>query len=263
MNLDPKDVKLLCKNSFWSDIFRAWCKICFKSKLEMWQPIWWNSLIRIGGKPIIFKTPLKNGLVEISQVYDGSKFISQEDAVNLYGVNVMEYNSIVSSITDAVKSYGFESREPLVYVLLEDQNITKTAHRKLLEKVPFTDNNAMKWSTDLGRDVSDERLSRLFCDIRSLTCVGKLQSFQYRLLRRCVFTNIHLKHWKKKDDDRCSFCGGEREDYKHLFLDCVYVSQLWSRIKDYTLKEYGPCNIVLEYEKVMFNEICSTKNFES
>ena len=52
----------------------------------------------------------------------------------------------------------------------------------------------------------------IFKDIKKLTYISKLRSFQYRLLRRAITTNIQLKHWSIKDSDLCSNCGLYRED---------------------------------------------------
>ena len=52
-NLHVSDVDMVIDesaNTFWKDVLKAWSHINALDKIALWQPIWWNSLIRIGNK---------------------------------------------------------------------------------------------------------------------------------------------------------------------------------------------------------------------
>ena len=58
-NLNRKDMEIICtwpKDSFWHDVFDVWCEWNFATHPQgkeniINQPIWYNSLVRIGKKP--------------------------------------------------------------------------------------------------------------------------------------------------------------------------------------------------------------------
>ena len=43
----------------------------------------------------------------------------------------------------------------------------------------------------------------------------------YRVFHRILPTNIHLKKYKIKTCNRCSFCQKEVETYLHLVVECL------------------------------------------
>ena len=76
--------------------------------------------------------------------------------------------------------------------------------------------------------VSHKDMVKYFNNILKITIYVKLRSFQYRSLTQSIVTNVHLKRYKIKLNEECSFCGKELEMLKHLFYDCEYVTHLWT-----------------------------------
>ena len=76
-----------------------------------------------------------------------------------------------------------------------------------------------------------ETFLNCFRSIYSVTNVPKYRSFQYRLLHRSLITNVHLYHYKIRDNNRCSFCHNAKETYLHLFVYCNKVRDLWIRVE--------------------------------
>ena len=52
----------------------------------------------------------------------------------------------------------------------------------------------------------------------------------YRVFYRILPTNIHLKKYKIKTCNRCSFCQKEEETYLHLFVECSVVTKCWTDV---------------------------------
>ena len=74
VNLKSQDVQHMQINSiFWKDVLKAWCSINYSERLQMWHPIWLNSLIRVDGKPVMYENIAKNGLLEVSQMWKDGK----------------------------------------------------------------------------------------------------------------------------------------------------------------------------------------------
>ena len=74
----------------------------------------------------------------------------------------------------------------------------------------------------LNVDINREAFTGCFDLLYNCTSNTKLLDFQYRLLHNAIITNIQLKQWQIKDDDRCTFCEGSIETIDHLFLNCSY-----------------------------------------
>ena len=67
------------------------------------QILWWNSRIRYQNKPFFWKKQFEKGLVYVSQIYPGEESISDEQAMQLYGLNCMQMNSLKAAIPRAWK----------------------------------------------------------------------------------------------------------------------------------------------------------------
>ena len=63
------------KEQFWGDVIEAWCSFNYRryNKMEN-QIIWYNSDIRINGKPFFWKENYKRGLKYVYQLYKNKKF---------------------------------------------------------------------------------------------------------------------------------------------------------------------------------------------
>ena len=67
----------------------------------------------------------------------------------------------------------------------------------------------------------------------------KLIDFQFRLLHNIITTNIQLKQWGLKDDDKCTFCNSQPETTIHLFLKCNFSGNIWNELYDYIARHSG------------------------
>lgn len=72
-----------------------------------------------------------------------------------------------------------------------------------------------------------------------------LRWLQVRIIHRILGTNHLLHRMGMKQNDKCSFCGEEKETIKHLFWDCEYVEYFWSTLLLLLVDNCGFVNIVL------------------
>ena len=56
--------------------------------------------------------------------------------------------------------------------------------------------------------------------------------FQYKLLNNILYLNKKLHLFGKVDSPKCSFCNQVDETPRHIFAECIYSQQLWSRLKE-------------------------------
>ena len=102
-NLLPEDVKIFVKDIFWLEVFEAWftyvrIKRNNEARYSEKEIIWLNSNIRIEGKPILWSKQLDAGLIYISQLFRNGKLRSAIELNNLYKIDIMQLNSLISAI---------------------------------------------------------------------------------------------------------------------------------------------------------------------
>ena len=266
VNLAENDVDKVIsvrnQNRFWIDVLKAWCKFNFKSTLEWWHPIWLNSMIRIGDRPIMFEKCFENGLVEVGQLFRENVFISASEAKAKFQMSIMEYNSLQSAILANIKLHGISGKEPLLYEVLERSDTVKVAYSELLEKCASQDPVRQKWEKDTGKLISEEEMRMHFCNVKRITSIAKLRSFQFRMLRRAISTNIQLRYWGIKESDSCSFCSLARETIRHLFVECCYVKNLWAEVIKFIKREFDHDIVMPNFEQVIFNQLCTSKTLQ-
>ena len=88
-------------------------------------------------------------------------------------------------------------------------------------------NKHRQWEHELGFEFPYCELIAGIKEVYVVTNVPKYRSFQYRLLNRAIITNAHLYRWGKIVDNKCSFCGQDKETYSHIFVMCDEVKKLW------------------------------------
>ena len=73
-------------------------------------------------------------------------------------------------------------------------------------------------------------------------------------MKRAIVTNVHLKLWKKKESDMCSFCGLSAETIEHLLIECPNVKTLQDEMCEW-LKTLFPIimsNLVFDKTSAIF-----------
>ena len=84
-------------------------------------------------------------------------------------------------------------------------------------------NCCSKWSEKLNCEMNWKQVFYKIQKIREI----KLKWFQMRIVHRVLSTNIVLKEIKERTDEKCTFCGQERESLEHLFWRCNVVNNFW------------------------------------
>ena len=261
----PEDVKHLeIPSKFWNDMLTAWCYFNKKIKNKDMEInnkdeiIWWNSRIRVQGKPFLWEHAVIKGLYRIKQLYHGCKPISPEEANVLYGLTTLEYNAIMTAIPQEIKR-NIRSEVELFWSsnyadLLDKKELTKYIYEELIRYNPRLSALEIKWTELLLREVSTDELCKEFININKMTNIPKLRSFQYRLLNNAIVTNIQLFHWGIMESKNCTFCNLNDENIIHLFCTCLHVKKLWEELESLFSKhlEVKP---IFSIENILWNKI--------
>ena len=74
---------------------------------------------------------------------------------------------------------------------------------------------------------TEKQIRQIFWRPRLCSVDISLREFQFKLLHGIIFTNDKLHRIGVRDDDLCSFCKQETENYEHVFFMCPKVKELW------------------------------------
>ena len=72
----------------------------------------------------------------------------------------------------------------------------------------------------------------------------KLQSFQYKLSLRILYTNSMLLKYGLSETELCSFCFETKESLIHLLYECRFVRSLWLQLTD---NMRSKCGIIIQF----------------
>ena len=262
-NLKQTDVECVIydnsSNSFWKDVLKAWCSINYSPCLARWQPIWWNSLIKIGYMPVLWTKYLERGLVYIEQLYDDRTFKTYAELQQNFGLSMMDYNMLKSAVQKAnrIQEAPNQTSQPLVNDLMYAKDIVKRAYKMLMDQEDLPETVVKKWSLHLNMSLTAENLSKAFLNAKYVTLISKYRSFQFRMLHRAIVTNTQLKKWKIVDSDTCFYCKQEPETFDHLFWSCEKIREFWECFKVFVDQKYGT-DVKLTAYAVFFNVIFSS-----
>ena len=265
----PQDVDLLkLGNQFWKDVLKSWNSFNYyqQNRIEN-QGIWYNSMIRVGNKPIMWNDAYIRGLWYVHQLFQDRKFKSSEKIYEEFGMSVMRYNSLKAAIPEEWRHFFLENL-PQVYrpippdtydmaINVYGKKLTQKVYQFNRDDVLLIHNKYLKWMIDLGPEFCEGIVDfgMKHKSIYRITNVPKYRSFQYRLLQRGLITNIHMYKWGMIMTDQCTFCHRYEESYVHLFFLCEHVQELWSQVAEYIRVEFGITSLLLTPQAVVMNEI--------
>ena len=269
VHLRPEDVKLLgIGNKFWEDVVSSWCTYNYwnrSTELDNMM-IWYNSRLKINGKPFLWPRSYNQGLKYVYQLFNRGFMENQQTLAQRYNISVMQYNSLVSCIPKQWVVYfqqlslsDYLPNTPTNYQYYKDKGgLSKTIYNSLNGDITLLHNKAMKWNQVLGTSWSMTELGKLHESIKSFSNHVKMRDFQYRLLQNALVTNCMLFKWKLIESDLCTFCQNYRETTLHILFECPLVKVMWDLFVEYVNKMFNK-RIIVNGEVIVTNNFYSPK----
>ena len=272
-SMNVADVKYFFNDiNFWKQVLEAWFE--FKNISDglttpQQQILWLNSSIRINNRPFLWITPLRKGLLTVVQLVDNGRFISAKLAFERFGLDLMEYNAILSAIPatirQAVKANQKVGTLTFYDTMKNKKHLTTLAYKTLLEQSNILDKKLKEWELELHCPVPNNYFQSRFANMYILTNITKYRSFQYRLLHRAIIVNSHLFRWGVRCNNLCTFCNQHKETYTHLFVLCDSVKHIWISLEQ-LMYEFNDKDINFNVNNVLFdtlveNDAKNVKNF--
>ena len=227
-------------DNFWSQVMCAWCLINYEEPIGknevLHETLWYNSNILIGTKPVFYQQWLSAGVLQIKHIInqETGNWFSHQEFQDKFAIQVpfTKYQGIIQSIPTKWKRYIKEDandspRQKRFEAWKDISNKTNCAYRFICKNDKLVQSKWIKVYYDFNQMVDYDEYVISLVRIRQITISEKLRSFHYRFLLNAIVTNIQLKHYGIREDNKCSNCNSSPETVKHLFFDCEKVQPIW------------------------------------
>ena len=205
-----------------------------------------NSHIIIGDGPVFLKLWNNVGINYVHNLLGKNRqFLRFDELCSQcnFRPNILTYLGLLKAIPNEWKKVVLgkgkllnQSSNNCDYISAKDvvsvKKCTKYVYEFLIQNLceePSAVYMYLKWNNELNVQYDSDIWSTIFLKLEKTTKFTKLRYFQYRILHRILPTNIHLKRFRIKETDLCSFCGEEQETYLHFFVKCDIVKKCWKQ----------------------------------
>jgi len=174
-NIHRNDVNQWLKlniDSLWLEIMVEWCNYNFKNADAFYdiseilgQTIWFNSCIRIGHKPVLYKSWFDANIRYISNLFHNYKWKSTDEIEREYGIkiSVVDYLGILNSIPASWRKLlkanpirGTDSHISTIDRLCSIDKVNKVVYKELVEsKCSLPTDRWLKWLEELEENIDE------------------------------------------------------------------------------------------------------------
>lgn len=187
---------------------------------------------------------------------------------HMYDINVtfMEMYSLIQSVPYTWKCIlRIGDNETMLTeswfdIALKGHKISKDLYWFIISRnAPVTQGSMLLWSQDFNKNIQSKEWSGICCCPWKITLCSKLRLFQYKIVQRCLVTNVHLFYYKVKESKNCTFCKSQTETIMHLFWDCPNVCKFWEDILKMLKIQFNNNRLLLSSprtcEKILLNTV--------
>ena len=194
----------------------------------------------------------------IHQLYEDGVLISAKKAWEVYRLDVLRLNSLITAIPREWRNFTCNSPKcdnQRFQQLMLYKNISREVYSELTQDPENAAAKIMAWNEELDTCITHAEFYKHCTDIYRVTNVQKFRSFQYRLLHRAIILNSHLYRWGIKSSNVCSFCAKSKETLLHFFVLCPTAQCVWDKFRELLLS-YSNCGDVnLTPKNIIFNTV--------
>ena len=254
-NLNKSDLAkfIHISDAFTSEILKIWSEISYNGNIISTEhllslPLWQNSLVRIGNKPVYYKSWSSKGIQIVRHLMkDAHNFLSFTELKERFDVktNFLVYQGLVSCIKllrKAIKNQNETNRNFSTFVenFIKAPKSNRLAYKKLVSAKQSSPRRSQeKWSADCNLQCSKTIDWEMTYKLPFYsTKATKLIIFQFKLLHRRLATNDFLNKIGIRENDICTFCRSEKESVFHLFWSCSETSSFWRDFMKWLAKNH-------------------------
>ena len=267
------DVKILPVKlpAFYEECLKyfAECSAARQDSGELSKIILWNNkTICINGKSVFNRNLAEKGIRRLEDlISENNELITKHklreldisplDAFKLFCV----IDALPTEYRRFLKTYNYTGTEPFnlqnqVQLQLNGQNVliskavSKTIYKELRNRIITPPTAQLKYNVLFENDCELD-WKKIYCLPHRVALDTKSREFQYKLLNRCLATNVLLSKVGIISSPLCSFCGEVNESLEHIFITCHYTKKFWAEV----IKWMGHQNIQIKslcHKDIMF-----------
>ena len=120
----------------------------------------------------------------------------------------------------------------------------------------YVDASCSLWAKELNilpMETLAEEWENILVHARKISNASKLQYLQYKILNRCLVTNITRSNWDKSIDGKCTFCDTKMETILHLFVECKKIKKQWVNLSRW-FSYFNKINLTFDAQTIIFNK---------
>ena len=235
-----------CKCPFYQQLLEYWFDIYSNqpdSAEDIFQqPLWFNSNIVVGRRPVFYKQWWDSSIRYISDICSlNGTIMTKVELENRFDIVVdqMTYNRIVSAVPNEwrqiIKNQSVTSNREEVYVHLN--GVQKNAYnfrcrdvyKFLIAKIKKPPTAVTKWTETYN--ITEDEWEAIFRMPFRICIETDLQSFQYKIINRFFPCNYTLSIWYSDISDTCQYCQKESDTLVHYFVHCSDVIIFWKQFE--------------------------------
>ena len=117
--------------------------------------------------------------------------------------------------------------------------LDKLTAREIYSMLLLSSGNTPTSQKYIGKVFPNENFDskKIYILPRVVTINSFQRNFQYKILHNMLHINKMLFTFGKTKTPLCSFCHSYDETIKHIFLECIYVKQLWNHLRLFLTNE--------------------------
>lgn len=199
--------------------------------------------IQINNKHAIYYKWIEHDVFFINDlIKENGEFLSFEEFKHKYNINtnVVTYQGLLSAIPRIWKQNIIYNGEKLtntecklVSLLKSNRKVAKYFYNLfIMDHKEFPVKSSEKWNEKLEIALDSEDWKSIYKASFLLTDDTNIQTFQFKLLHRTLFTNSRLLKMKIVESGLCTFCLANRETLEHLFWECPFSRFIWESLKN-------------------------------
>lgn len=269
LNFCSKDIRRYLSPSLLTDICAEWAELNFHSPHctndILQQVLWFNSHIKTKKGWLFNKIMYSHNIVKIIDIFDldTGRLMLYQDFRELNPqctVDFVTYNGILKAIPGSWKQILMQnepipdSPEPWSWRILATKiKLSHFIYALLRENIEVSNTGIIAiWNNDLSFARDEGFYSSQFKSINKLTMCTKLRYFQYRLLCKSLYTNIHVAKWDPSVSQNCTFCDNAKETIVYLFIDCCETKKIWKALCKW-LQYFHSIKVSFTKEQIIFS----------
>ena len=211
------------------------------SKIILWN----NKAICVDGKSVYYNRLANIGILRIGDlIYEDNKLLTN----HLRELNISPLDAFrIACVIDALptewraflKTCNHSVIEPFnlqnqVQLHLNGQNVllgkaeSKLIYKEIRNRSITPPTAQLKYNAQFASDELDWK--KIYSLPHRVALDAKSREFQYKLLNRCLATNVLLSKIGIIPSSACSFCGEADESLEHHFVTCHYTKKFWAEV---------------------------------